>query len=283
MHLFWVEIGRNSSKQAVDLCGYGEAPPPYSPGEILWKSEEFRRRQRAWQGDADAGSTRPWVWSLFRALGDFIAAIYGLKINGEIHEAAREWKQAAEIMPFNPITFFFEGECMVMDRDFTAARQAYSQAVALDPQLVEGWFALGNLDAVEGKEEEALKEYRVAEELQPDNSQTRVAIGAALAKLKRVDESLQYPQRAIRINDDDWMAHYALGNVFFGQDRVAEAREQFQQVVRLNPGHAKGHLALGAALVNLNGSQAAREQFEEVLHLEPDNQLARTYLSTLLR
>ena len=206
-----------------------------------------------------------------------------LQKNGEIHEAAREWKQAVELMPFDTAALASEGECLVMDRDFTAARQTFSQAVTIDPQFAVGWRELGNLDAQQGWQEEALKELRMAEKLMPDHAQTCAFIGAVLAKLKREDESVQYLQRAIRLNDDYWMAHYTLGNVFYGQGRVAEAKEQFQQVVRLNPGLANGHLSLGAALVKLNDPQAAREQFEEVLHLQPDNQLARTYLSTLLR
>jgi tetratricopeptide (TPR) repeat protein len=204
-----------------------------------------------------------------------------LQMNGEFHEAAREWRQAAELAPFNPVALASEGECLVMDRDFISARQSFSQAVALEPQFALAWRELGNLDALEGKEEEALKNYHLAEALLPNDLQTCVFIGEALAKLKRVDESVQYFQRALQIKGDDWTAHYALGDVFLNQGRVAEAKEQFQQVVRLNPGLAKGHLNLGAALVRLNDLLAAREQFEEVLRLDPDNQLARTYLSTL--
>ena len=220
----------------------------------------------------DAIARAPQDYMLYLNYARFLQKI------GQYHEAALEWKQVAESMPYDAFALAAEGECLVLDRNFTSAHESFSRAVTLDPSFALAWRKLGDLDTLQGNEEKAIKEYRRADHLQPNDPQTYLSLGEALARLKRLDESVQYLQRAVQLQKDYWPAHYELGEVFSSQGRLAEAKDQLQQAVSLNPGLVQGHVELGAVLFKLNELEAARQHFERALQLDRNNQTARAYL-----
>jgi tetratricopeptide (TPR) repeat protein len=221
----------------------------------------------------DAIGLAPRDYLLRENFGEF------LELNGDIKEAALQWKQAGELMPRNPFAFLTEGQLLEKEGELASARKAFARAVNLHPRYAEAWFELGRLDAVEGNLNDAMKNYQHAAALQPNDAGTYLALGKALSLLKRPEESVRDFRRALELDGANWEAHYALGGELGLTGRIAEAKAEFQEVVGLRPQFAMGHLNLGVALLKLNDAEGARRQFAETLRLDPSNKSARSYLA----
>jgi tetratricopeptide (TPR) repeat protein len=206
-----------------------------------------------------------------------------LQLIQDYPQAATEWKYAQELMPRNEFASLSEGECLVNMQQFDSARKCFRQALELYPRFVDAWRDLGNLDAVEGKQADALTNYQHALECQPNDPQTFLFRAEALGKLNQTNEAVADLRRAVKLSPDYWQAHYALAGFLSNPGHDDEARDEYATVVRLQPGFVQGRLYLGAALYKHNDYGGARQQFAEALRLDPDNKTAKSYLAALAR
>lgn len=89
------------------------------------------------------------------------------------------------------------------------------------------WYVLGNENAKNGNNEDALIAYDKALELDPDHVSTLNNKGIILARLKRFDEAIECYDRAIEIDPKYANAWYNKANTLrnFGQSLIDNAHE----------------------------------------------------------
>jgi len=203
-----------------------------------------------------------------------------LEATGALDEAAAEWRRVRELIPHHHVAWFQEGRLLARRGKLQAAEPLLSQSVTLRPDLAEGWLELGILHAIQGKTEQALRDYERERRLAPNDSRVYYDIGKALSKLHRGKAAIQNLRRSLQLQPT-WEARYALGEELAFGGQAAEARSELEQVTRMRPDYAPAHLNLGVALEKLGQTQDALTQFEETLRLEPGNKLAAQYLEAL--
>jgi adenylate cyclase len=130
---------------------------------------------------------------------------------------------------------------LLSDGDWMQARfdQAVAnaeRAVAINPNYAEGFLALSNALAVDGKSEEALR---------------------AAEKAMRLDPARQ-----------DFYG-YAVGNAYIGMERNQEAIQVLKRTIGAYPNLLVAHLSLTAAYVELGRDQEARAEAAEILRISP--------------
>ncbi|MGA2865599.1 MAG: tetratricopeptide repeat protein [Verrucomicrobiota bacterium] len=204
-----------------------------------------------------------------------------LEAVGELPQAVAEWQRVRGLIPQHPVAYLQAGRLLVRQGELVAGRALLLQAVKMRPDLAEGWLELGNIHALEGEPELALKEYERVRQLAPQDPRAYYHIGKALSKLNRRAEASASLRHALQLRPDYWEGHYALGEELALAGQSAGARKEFEEVIRLKPDYPMAHLNLGVALVQEGDFDKALRHLEEAARLDPRNQAAREYLDQL--
>ena len=99
------------------------------------------------------------------------------------------------------------GERAYTDSGFIAARKA----IALDPELADGWFALGDLQSIVLKLSDARRAYLKALELNPSHGGAMADLANVYVALGRYDEALDWSLRNQQLNPNQTHAPYHVG------------------------------------------------------------------------
>jgi tetratricopeptide (TPR) repeat protein len=103
------------------------------------------------------------------------------------------------------------------------ARDAYLEAVRLDPSHADAHVNLGRLLHESGQIEDAASHYRLALAARPNDCTAAFNLGTALEDLKRDGEAIETYERAIALDPGCADAHFNLSRLYEQQGRRADA------------------------------------------------------------
>lgn len=158
-----------------------------------------------------------------------------------------------------------------LDKDpenFQAAQAACESAISLNSDALPVYLALGNLNSLSGKYDEAMKAFEEALALNPNSV-------AALDGVARIQERRHQPEaaeqtylRAIQVQPNYWRGYLSMGSFLFASGRFAEAIPYYTRITELMPDNAQAFNALGAAHYMLGEYAVAADSWERSLLLE---------------
>ncbi len=159
------------------------------------------------------------------------------------------------------------GERLYVDSGFAAARKA----VALDPDLAQGYFALGDLSSIVNKLSEARRFYLKSLELRPSHDGAMADLANVYVALGRFDEALDWALRAEQLGPTHPHAPYHVGLPLLQlADDSASARYLLDAERRLPTGlRIQGLLAW--LEMRRGQPQAATARATRLVHDAPDN------------
>lgn len=147
--------------------------------------------------------------------------------------------------------------------NMTAAREAYEEAVAADPELARAYARWGQLLALRLKSEEALIRTTRAVELAPDDAEVLAAHAMALDATGDAASAVRYAQEAIAANPTYGGGHAALAEAYLSQQKFSEARATAEQGVQVDPDSVWAWYSLGRVREYLGDYQGAVEAYRE--------------------
>ena len=147
-------------------------------------------------------------------------------------------------------------------KNYAQARDAFEQAVELDPKFALATYYLGLTYVQLADYPAAAQKFQKALELDPTNFSAAFDLGAANLKLNRVDEAITAFERATRIKPDFAQAYEALGEVYLYQKQADLAVQALERAVSLAPQMAKAHYQLGRAYEAQGLHDKAQQEFE---------------------
>jgi tetratricopeptide (TPR) repeat protein len=130
-------------------------------------------------------------------------------------------------------TDWYEKALALEDQDPEAALEAYRQAVAADPKLVDGHVNRGWLLHEAGRLEEAERAYREGIEACGDDALLLYNLGVLLVDMGRRDEAAQAYEAALRARPGFADCHYNLALLCEELDRPREAIRHMARYRRL--------------------------------------------------
>lgn len=168
--------------------------------------------------------------------------------------------------------------------------------------VIKEWHAgLANVLSDEGRQDEAIAEYRRALEIDPEFDLAQFGWGLALARQKHAAEAAAHYREALRINPAYAEAHNNLGLALgdpreaercyreavrlrpeytearnnlalalIAQGRLGEAVTELREATRRQPGLAGAHLNLAGTLARLGQAREAASAYEQAIQLQPD-------------
>jgi Tfp pilus assembly protein PilF len=141
---------------------------------------------------------------------------------------------------------------------------------------------LGVALAAEGRDEEAVINYRLAIEINPDHDNAHYNLANLLVKQGKIEEAVKHYREAVRINPHYVLALNNLGVNLVKMHQYTEAIEYYRRALQLDPDDAGIHLNLGAALADSGKLKEGIEQFREAVYLNPGYEDARRVLRIAL-
>jgi tetratricopeptide (TPR) repeat protein len=177
----------------------------------------------------DAIARAPEDLDLYSNFADFLTAI------GANNEALVQWQTMQKLMPSYFLPYFQAGRILERQGDLAAARSSFAQALALHPGMAPAWYELSNIDASQGRFDEALKEVDRAARLEPAQGVFYACAGRLLVKLNRHQDAIARFRQAVDVQPDYLDGHVSLAAELAADGKMADAKNEFQAVLRLDP------------------------------------------------
>jgi TolB-like protein len=157
-------------------------------------------------------------------------------------------------------------------QSISEAYEAAQKAVALDDRDANAHRALGNVNLIQGRFEDAVSRLETAIDLDPNNAGAHGILGGALALAGRTDEVAEQIDMAMRLSPRDplrywWLAHRSGAD--FMEERYDEAAEWARKALQVNPDFPTGHRQLAAIYGRMGRIDEARAALDQYLRLVP--------------
>ena len=144
------------------------------------------------------------------------------------------------------------------------------RAVGFPDEHLETNLATALLDA--GRQQEALRHFRIAESLNPASFTPHFDIGYALAQSGANADALPELQAAVKwagTPDQKERALNSLAVAYLDLNRNEEAANAFEELLHWQPDSLAGHAGRGQALFNLRRYDDAAQEFAAAVRLQP--------------
>lgn len=163
------------------------------------------------------------------------------------------------------------------ERNFKNAETYLNKAVQLNPTYYDAWYAWAEMDARNGMDSKALKEYQKA--LQIDSTQwlAYYKTGIIYMKTNRKTEALENFNKAIQHNPDYIDALMQRAGIYAETNRGMDAIRDYDRVTTINRMYYKAYRARGVTKMGFKQYNEAADDFTRCLIFEPDDAEAYYY------
>ena len=134
----------------------------------------------------------------------------------------------------------------------------------------------------EGKDQEAIAEWRELAAEHPDDERIFNNLGAALTRTGHYDEAIAQFERALAINSQYYLVHSNLAQALEGAGRMGDAMREYQLALNYYPDSADLHLGFGRTLEADGHYELAANEFTRVIELKPASPEAHNGLGLAL-
>ncbi|HEY3440737.1 MAG TPA: FG-GAP-like repeat-containing protein [Paludibaculum sp.] len=187
--------------------------------------------------------------------------------------------------PDNAKALLAIGSIHLRAKRLAEARAALQRALAVNPNLPEGWNELGGVEAEAGNLQEALLHYQKALAVQPDFPFALLNAAQTQERLGKAAEAERLYRRALAADAKNGETANALGLLLAKQNRTAEARKLFETAIALRRDDASAINNLGVLFLNIGQTNDAVAAFQYGIREAPDDEtlylnLARVWVRT---
>jgi tetratricopeptide (TPR) repeat protein len=162
-------------------------------------------------------------------------------------------------------------EAVAGERAFQAI-EAYSGAIARNPDSVLAHLKRGSVYHAQHQLESALRDLRRATELDPSALRAIEMLGDVNAGLGRGERAIDQYEAFIALDDRSPRVLYKLGLARYQNGRLRTASEPLEQALALDPALGEAHYVLGLIQRDLAQLPAARKSLEEAARRSPAGQ-----------
>jgi len=142
-------------------------------------------------------------------------------------------------------------------------------ALAQDTTEVEKHFDLALQLSIDGKDAEAIPEYRKVLELMPDLYEAHINFGQVLLRSKNPTEALPHLKRAHEQKPTEFRPAYYLAEALFDLGQFADSIPAYTAAVEIDAKSAVAELGWGRALVRLDRRSEATPHYRKAAALDP--------------
>jgi Flp pilus assembly protein TadD len=247
----------------------------------------------------EEGRAAPPVW-----LERFIAPQYAANIPEFVPFAPDALKEIRENF-VNCASMIRAGDAFLHAGDVENARDAFRQALALNPESADALYHLGFVLCLTKQEEEGVELLRKATKLNPTMPNLHVSLGSAYERLERFDdaafhfseatktdagnvklflatarcltaagkatEALALWRKATEVAPESPLAQCRYGAALYENGQIASGIERLKKALALDANFSEAHLRWGIALLKRGEFDESLARCREALRLDPQN------------
>lgn len=184
--------------------------------------------------------------------------------------------------PQNAEAFFMFGQNFMEQGDTARAINSYQTAVEYEPELIDAWIKLGQLQAAIGNSI-AAKYFDSAISIDPENPIVRHAKADYYADQGKLQEAIQVYRDLALIDPNYDDAYYNSGLIYLDMDSIPQAYNQFDICIKTAPLHIRAYYYRGLTAEFLDRKEQAISDYKQALVLAPDFEDAQEGLSRVSR
>ena len=155
--------------------------------------------------------------------------------------------------------------------------EAGSKAITLDPNLAEGYKALGSVYLYKGWHRKAIEVLRKALELNPNYATAIGSIGTSYTDTGKLDDALRWVKKYAALEPTQAFPYYLLGEVYSQLDDFDRAEQYYNKSLELQPDFSYAYQGLIALYFVHGKCQKAIEKSHNMLSREPNVPLNLLY------
>ncbi len=234
---------------------------------------------------------------------------------GKFSEAAENYRQAVAQRPDYALALFGLGDCYYYGtKEYKPALEAYQRGLRLDKaerpqvQFNTGWIlnelerypeAIGYLEKAlqqqlerpetayaelgyafskQGKNNEAIANYRRAMQVKPDYAPAFFGLGEVYFNAKQCADAAPVYVSGLRLDPQNALAQYRVGYCYNDIGKFAESIAPLREAIRLKPEYNAALIELGYSYNKLKQYANALGILNQALQNEPKNSLAYYYI-----
>jgi tetratricopeptide (TPR) repeat protein len=210
------------------------------------------RLSLAIQAANQAVALDPSNYSNFMSLGAIFESVIPLKIEGAYEGAKQAYEQALKLNPLNPEIYLGLARLDVAKGDNTAARANIGKALEKKGDYASAIYLLAQIQIGERNVPEAIRSVEAVAQLSPTDAGIFFQLGLLYYDQRQYQNAVLAFGRAVTINPQYANAKYLLGLAFYEVKDTASALDQFRQLEVTNPDNAE----IKAIITNLESGKA---------------------------
>ena len=173
----------------------------------------------------------------------------------------------------NPVVI--QAETALQKQDYSAAEPLLLQAVAQDAADYRSWFDLGFLYRATNRPEDAITAYRKSVAINPKVFESNLNLGQLCAIAGKTDEAIKYLRAATELKPESnpsaglqraWMS---LAQLMGQKNDIPGALDAARRAAKFAPMDVEPHLAAGGFLEKQNDFTGAANEFKAALAIDP--------------
>ena len=191
--------------------------------------------------------------------------------------ADQEFQEVLVMQADFPGGQLLKGQYFYKKKDLERTGQAFKGAIRRDPYLLPAYLNLAQLYYQEGKNADAVREFKNAIRVQPDNASAWYSLGLLLAEMDELQEAKIYLAKAAELGGNP-RYYYNLGLVYQNLEQNIEAEAAFKKALAIDPASEANLYALAILYLQHGQSKKARGVVGKLLEISPDNNAYRQLL-----
>ncbi len=184
-------------------------------------------------------------------------------------ESMQTLARVLNLDPRNPEAYFMMGLNYKETGDTARAINSFQETVEIDPDIVDAWVLLGQLQGAMGNDI-AQQYFESALIVSPNNINVMHAKADYLSDQEKLKEAIEVYQEITRIDPQYEEAYFNMGLLYMDLDSIGRARKQFDILVKVAPLHIRGYYYKGLCSELLAQHQEAKNSYAQALRMAPD-------------
>jgi len=184
---------------------------------------------------------------------------------GDLDEALEWLERSVELGDAQPGTHYFYGRLLADNGKPAAAREQFSQAIALDPNHVEARAGMGLVSMMGGDFKRAVGELKTALRARSDYIPALTALARCLMELEQFEEAYPYANKALQAGPENPVALRITGQALLGLGQLDLAERCFREGLEKRSDSAELHAGLAELLKTRQKDREALEHYGEAM------------------
>jgi tetratricopeptide (TPR) repeat protein len=235
-----------------------------------------------------------------------LAELYLVERKKEL--ARQQIERAQKLAPQDVRTLILQGNLKFLEHDADGAETVFKRVVELKPDYAPGYYRLGLLYYLTGRQEDGLKFLQKTLDLDPQQMNALILTVGIYVRNKEFEKALQFCQkqkqevigshrllatieyvegniyqaemdtekalqsykRAIEIEPNVFEPYVALARIYAQQGKLDETISQFEAALSKNPNYLGGYMALGTIYDQKGEREKAENYYRKALGINKD-------------